>query len=116
MLLDEEGGYIKYYDLPVRRLAVRCPNLAHGRYCIRTRVTHPIRPRTAGSGRAIGELIAFYLNHDQRDKNNHLEFAPDLRLRKEARAWFTSLDDSHTFLDKERDRRDGEESEPDERP
>ena len=75
------------------------------------------RGKALGRGRPLGFLYAWLkASHDAmcNDRIAHMQFAPDLTRRKEAREELKTVHGASGLFDAERPKRDGEDSEPDE--
>ena len=99
-----------------------CGNKAHAQ-CVKTKRAHESRGKgkafNAAQGRPIGWGVAWLSEHTIVDRDDHFNYKPDAAARIFARdfARLELSDDDFAFLmEKERPKRDGENSEPDDEP
>jgi hypothetical protein len=115
---EVEGGSIAWH-LTTNRFEARCNNTDHGERCRMTRAsTEGKRASAVGQGRPLGTLVAWLASGGQfvtaYDHRANLPYDGDIRMA--ARSKLRESDDGLDLLSRERAKRLGEDSEPEDMP
>ena len=108
------GGKIVFYGQEKPIIEVHCPNKKHGACVLTRRIGPTMRGQPLASGRPLGYAAAFSMEHCCATKEEHFSFAPGQLQRAAARYLYreTFGEVWRQLESRERDKRDGEESEP----